>query len=121
MPSALTRTLRALPALPCLGAFTIGVALGEALLPSRPLAGALALWLAALVATLALVVRPAVVPLALAVGLAGLARASLVPAPTPPAQAVALAGRTVTLIGEVKADPTPTAGGYQAFVQPQSV
>lgn len=121
MPSALLRTLRALPALPCLGAFVIGVALGEALLPSRPLPGALALLLAVLVAASTLVVRPVALPLAFALGLAGLARAALVPAPTPPARAAALAGRTVTLIGEVKADPTPTAGGYQAFVQPQRV
>src|SRR5919198_569947 len=92
MPSDLLRTLRALPALPCLAAFVIGVALGEALLPSRPLLGG-----------------------------AGVARAPLVPAPTPPARAAAFAGRTVTLIGEVKADPTPTAGGYQAFVQPRRV
>lgn len=121
MPSDLLRTLRALPALPCLAAFVVGVALGEALLPSRPLLGGLALLLAVAVGASTLVLRPVVLPLAFALGLAGVARAAMVPAPAPPARAAAFAGRTVTLIGAVKADPTPTAGGYQAFVQPQRV
>ncbi|HYZ00461.1 MAG TPA: hypothetical protein VFA92_03110, partial [Candidatus Binatia bacterium] len=63
MPSDLRRTLRALPALPCLAAFVIGVALGEALLPSRPLLGGLALLLAVAVGASTLVLRPVALPL----------------------------------------------------------
>ncbi len=92
------------------------------MLPSRPALGAVAVALAVPCLALALVVRPAVVMLAIAVALMGVGRAEL-PAVDPHAstRAIALAGQIATITGRVTDDSRPAAGGSEVLVEPDRV
>ena len=110
------------PALPCLGAWTAGIAAATVMAPAKEVVGAAALWLAAGALCAAVVVRPAVVPVAVAAGLLGVVRSELPGGdPTVQARAVALAGTSAVVVGRVDGEPRPTAGGYQAIVLPSSI
>jgi competence protein ComEC len=110
------------PALICMAAWCAGVTLTESLLPAQWLVGAVALTSSALAVPLALVVRPAVMGLALLAGLLGAARAEL-PHGDPGAaeRASRLAGAEAVLIAVVAEDPRPFAGGYEFTLEPQTL
>lgn len=97
------------------------VALGGAvvLAPAQPLLGAVAVALALPVLVMALVLRPALLAIALAFALLGVGRAEL-PAADPgiPARAASLAGHIATITGLVADDSRPSAGGGEVLVEP---
>lgn len=107
------------PALPCLLAWSAGIILSTVAFPGAPLAGGLALVGAALAACTAAVLRPAVLALAVAAALLGIAR-SEVPAGDPGAasRAPALAGQQAVVDGRVADDPRLLAGGVELLVAP---
>jgi competence protein ComEC len=109
-------------ALTCLLAFSAGVAMTAAVLPGNPAAGAAALIGAALAAPAALAVRPAVIGLAVAAALLGVARAE-VPAgdPTAATRAPALAGLQVMITGRLADDPRLLAGAEELLVTPDTI
>src|SRR5437868_4387434 len=110
------------PALACLAAWIAGVMLAAVALPGATGAGAAALVGAALVGPAAALVRPAVVCLAAAACLLGVARAE-VPAGDPGAgaRAPALAGQQAVVEGRVADDPRLLAGGVEVPVEPARV
>ncbi|TMC15467.1 MAG: DUF4131 domain-containing protein, partial [Chloroflexi bacterium] len=110
------------PAAVVCGAFSSALCVAVVALPGQSWVGAAALVLAFLAAGLAVALRPALVCLALAAALAGVARAELPPAdPTPSANATRLAGTAVIAIGLAADDPRPTGGGYEVLLQPVSL
>lgn len=118
----LLQGLRTLKALPCLGAFGIGVASATVMLPGVPAVGLVALAGASLAGCAALVVRPAVVALSVLALLLGVARAE-VPARDAgvQARAVQLAGLPVTMDATVRSEPEPITTGFQMLVAPTAI
>jgi competence protein ComEC len=110
------------PLLAACGAFSAALALAILTVPGRPMLGVAALVLAVLTGGLAGMVRPLAVGLALAGALAGIARAELPAADASlGAQAMALAGRTVTVAGTAADDPKTAGGGYEVLLEPGSL
>lgn len=108
------------PALICLAAWSAGVMIATAALPAEPAVGAAAVVAFAVAVCLALVVRPAVIGLALAASLLGIARAEVSTAdPTAAARAPALAGTQVLVDGRVADDPRLLAGGVELVIAPE--
>jgi competence protein ComEC len=109
-------------ALACLLAWSAGVALATVAMPGTPAAGAAALVGAAVVGSAGAAVRPAVVCLAAAACLLGVARAE-VPTGDPGAdgRAPALAGLQAVVGGRVVDDPRLLAGGVEVLVEPASL
>jgi competence protein ComEC len=110
-------------ALTCMTAWCAAVAFAEVLLPGQSLAGAVALGCVGIAVLLALLVRPAVIGLALAAALAGVVRVELTGAPDAQLvdRAAALAGSTAVISGRVEDDPRPFSGGYEVLLQPDSL
>lgn len=92
------------------------------LAPSQPVLGLVAVALALPVMAFALVLRPPIVALAVAVALVGVARAEL-PAADPRGQANAqnLVGATVAVSGRVAGDSQPSGAGSEVLVEPDRV
>jgi ComEC/Rec2-related protein len=103
-------------------AWSAGVAGATAILPGVPLAGAIFTIAALVAATLALVVRPAAIGVAMTAALLGAARSEL-PAgdATAAARAPTLAGLQAVVRGTVEDDPRPLADGYQLLISPQAI
>lgn len=120
--SDLLEALRTLRALPCLGAFGIGVAAATVAMPATPAVGLAAVEGAALAGCAALVVRPAVVALAVLALLVGVARAE-VPAADAAVQgrAVRLAGLPVIMDATVRSEPEAITTGFQMLVAPTAI
>ncbi|MDQ6876561.1 MAG: ComEC/Rec2 family competence protein [Candidatus Dormibacteraeota bacterium] len=92
------------------------------LVPSQPGLGALAAALAIPCLGFALVVRPAVVAVALGFALLAVARAELPPSdPQIAARAVAVAGQSATITGRVVDDSRSASGGSEALVEPDHI
>jgi competence protein ComEC len=109
-------------ALACLVAWSVGVASAEVLIPNQALLGGLALAAAALAATLAVVLRPAVICLALVALLLGVARAEGPQGdPASAARAPALAGEQAAVDGQIADDPRPLSDGYEVLVEPHTI
>jgi competence protein ComEC len=108
------------PALVLTLAWSITLAGTVVLAPMQPWLGALAVGLAIPCLALVLVLRPAVIALAIVVALLGVARAEL-PAADPwvAARALAAAGKVATFTGIVADDSRPAAGGAEVIVEPQ--
>ena len=114
--------LRTLKALPCLGAFGIGVAAATVAAPALPAVGLGALVGAAVAGSAALVVRPAVVALSVLALLLGVARAELPAAGAGvQARAIQLAGLPVTMDATVRSEPLPITTGYEMLVAPIAI
>ena len=105
------------PALVCMLAWCAGVSAGVVLLPQQSIAGWGALLGAVGAGCSAVAVRPAVVGLALAGALLGVARAQL-PAgdPSAVARAPGLAGLHAVVAGEVADDPRSVADGFEVHI-----
>jgi competence protein ComEC len=103
-------------------AWSGALAAAVVLAPSQPTLGAIAAALAVPCLGLALVIRPAVLAVALAVALLGVSRAEL-PAPDPQAaaRALAVAGQNAIIAGRVSDDSHPAAGGSEALVEPDRI
>jgi competence protein ComEC len=92
------------------------------LAPNEPWLGIVAIAAAFPLAALALFLRPALVALAVAVAVLGVARAELPPAdPLTPARAHYVAGDTAVITGRVADDSRPIAGGGEVLVEPERV
>jgi competence protein ComEC len=110
------------PALVVAVAWSGALAAAVVLAPSQPMLGALAVALAIPCLGLALLVRPAVLAIALAFALMAVGRAEL-PASDPQAagRALVAAGQIVTITGRIADDSRPTAGGSEALVEPDRI
>jgi len=92
------------------------------LAPNEPWLGALAIGAALPLAALAIFIRPALVALALAIALLGVARAELPAADAlAPARAHYVVGATAVITGRVADDSRPTGGGGEVLVEPEHV
>ncbi|HEY8951557.1 MAG TPA: ComEC/Rec2 family competence protein, partial [Candidatus Dormibacteraeota bacterium] len=110
------------PALVVAVAWSCAIAAAVVLAPSQPILGALALAIAIPCLGLALLVRPAVMAIALAFALIAIGRAELPAADLQaPNRALAAAGQTVTISGRVADDSHPAAGGSEALVEPDRI
>ena len=108
------------PALACLAAWSAGVMVATVAMPAEPGVGALAVVAFGVAVCLALVLRPAVIGLALAASLLGIARAEVPTGdPTAAARAPALAGLQVVVDGRVADDPRWLAGGVELVIAPE--
>src|SRR5215831_7894742 len=108
------------PALVCLAAWSAGVVVAMVAMPAEPAVGAAAVAALALAICLALILKPAVIGLALTASLLGIARAEAPSGdPTAAARAPALAGQQVVVDGRVADDPRLLAGGIELVVAPE--
>ena len=110
------------PALVVATAWCIALASTVVLAPSQPTFGVFAIALALPCLALALVLRPAVLAVALAFTLVAVGRAELPPAdPQTSSRAAGLVGRVATVTGRVADDSRPTAGGAEVLVEPDRI
>jgi competence protein ComEC len=110
------------PALVLSLAWSAALAAAVVLMPSQAVAGAVAVALAIPTALLALLIRPALILLAIAVALLGVGRAELPPAdPQVPLRAAQLVGTTVSITGRVADDSRPAGGGAEVLVEPAAI
>ena len=110
------------PALILALAWCAALATAVVLAPAQPPIGAFALALAIPTAALAFLLRPAVIALAVAAALLGVARAELPPLDTQaPLRANAAVGTTVVITGRVADDSRPAGGGSEVLVEPTVV
>lgn len=110
------------PALVVAVAWCVTLASAVVLLPSQPVVGDVAVGLAIPCAGLALLLRPAVIAIAVAFALLAIGRAELPPVDSQVAgRALASAGQTVTITGRVSDDSHPAAGGSEALVEPDRI
>jgi len=110
------------PALVVATSWCLALAAAVVLVPSQPTLGVLAAALAIPCMALALVLRPAILPIALACALLAVGRAEL-PAidPQTPARAQGLAGRVAIITGHVADDGRQTASGGEVLVEPDRI
>jgi competence protein ComEC len=110
------------PALTVAVTWSSAIAAAVVLAPSQPMLGTLAVALAIPCLGLALLVRPAVLAIALAFALVAVGRAEL-PASDPQtaSRALAAVGQTATITGRVADDSHPAAGGSEALVEPAQI
>ncbi|HET7338927.1 MAG TPA: ComEC/Rec2 family competence protein, partial [Candidatus Dormibacteraeota bacterium] len=110
------------PALVLALAWCIAIAATVVLAPSQPWLGILAIGGALPIAALALLLRPAIVALTIAVALLGVGRAELPPSdPFAIARAHQVVGITAVVNGTVADDSRPVGAGAEAMVQPDSI
>jgi competence protein ComEC len=92
------------------------------LAPEQPMLGILAVAIAIPCLALALVLRPAILTIALAFACLAVGRAELPPAdPQTPNRATALIGRVATITGRVADDSRPSSGGGEVLVEPATI
>ena len=92
------------------------------LAPSQPTIGMVAIALSIPCLALALVLRPAILSIALAGALLAVGRAELPPVdPQTPARATALIGRVASITGRVADDARPSSGGGEVLVEPATI
>ena len=110
------------PALVVATSWCVALAATVVLAPSQPTLGVVAIALALPSLALALVLRPAVLSVALAFALLGVGRAELPPSdPQTPIRAAALVGQIATITGRVADDSRPSSGGGQVLVEPARI
>jgi competence protein ComEC len=110
------------PALVVAAAWCCALACAVVLAPSQPVLGFVALALAIPCLGLALLLRPALIAIALAFALLGVARAELPAVDLQvPGRALAAAGQVVTITGRITDDSRPAAGGAEALVEPDQI
>jgi competence protein ComEC len=110
------------PALVIATTWSVALSAVVVLAPSRPTLGMLAVALALPCLALALVLRPAIVAVALAFGLLAVGRAELPPVdPQTQARATALIGSIANITGRVADDARPSSGGGEVLVEPATI
>ena len=110
------------PALVVATSWCAALAATVVLAPSQPTLGVLAIGLALPCLTLALVLRPAVLAVALAFALVAMARAELPFAdPQTAIRAAGLTGRVASVTGRIADDSRPSAGGGEVLVEPDRI
>jgi competence protein ComEC len=110
------------PALVLATSWCAALAAAVVFVPSQPALGAFAIAAAILCLALALVLRPAILVIALAFALLAAGRAEL-PAvdPQTPIRALGLVGHVATMTGRVADDARPSAGGGEVLVEPDQI
>jgi competence protein ComEC len=110
------------PALVVAATWSVALAAAVVLAPSQPVLGAIAAGLAVPCLGLALLVRPAVLAVALAFALIAVGRAEL-PAEDPQTatRAMAVVGQSAVINGRVSDDSHAAAGGAEALVEPDRI
>ena len=110
------------PALVVATSWCVALAATVVLAPEQPTLGVLAAALAIPCLALALILRPAIIAIALFFALLAVGRAEL-PASDPQTQsrAIALAGQTAIITGRVADDSRPSAGGGQVLIEPERI
>lgn len=103
-------------------AWSVALSVAVVLAPSQPALGVAAVVAALPLMALAFLLRPAIIALALAVALLGVARAEL-PAADPAAalRAGHLVGSTAVVTGRVADDSRPAGGGSTVLIEPDTV
>jgi competence protein ComEC len=110
------------PALVVAVSWSVALAAAVVLVPSKPVLGALAAALAIPCLGLALLVRPAVLAIALAFALIAVGRAELPAGDSLAAtRARAVVGQSVAITGRVSDDSRPTGGGSEVLVEPERI
>jgi len=110
------------PALIVATSWCVALAAAVVLVPSQPILGVLAVALAIPCLALALVVRPAILSIALAFALLAVGRAELPAVDQQVAsRAEGLAGQIATITGRVADDGRQTAGGGEVLVEPDRI
>ena len=110
------------PALVAATSWCVALAATVVLAPFQPYLGIFALGLAIPCLALALVLRPAILAVALCFALLAVGRAELPPAdPQTPARAASLVGRIAVMTGRVADDSRPSAGGGEVLVEPDQI
>src|SRR6202140_1775607 len=118
LPDPVTR----FPALVIATTWCFALAAAVVLAPDQPTLGILAIALAIPCLALALVLRPAILTVALAFALLAVGRAELPPPdPGTSSRATALIGRIATITGRVADDPRPPSGGGEVLVEPATI
>ncbi|HEY8863221.1 MAG TPA: ComEC/Rec2 family competence protein [Candidatus Dormibacteraeota bacterium] len=110
------------PALVVATSWCVALTATVVLAPDQPILGVLAIALAIPCLALALVLRPAILAIAIGFALLAVGRAEL-PAPDPLAQsrAAGLAGQVATITGRVADDTRPSGGGGEVLVEPERI
>ncbi len=110
------------PAVIVATAWSIAVATAVVVVPGMPVVGMTALGLVVPALALSLALRPAVIAVALAAALAGVARAELpLTDTTVHDRAIAVAGHIAVIRGEVADDSRPAGGGAEVLVVPSAI
>ena len=110
------------PALLIATAWCVALAATVVLAPFQPTLGLVAVGLSIPCLALAIVLRPAVLAVALAFALLAVGRAELPPAdPRTATRATELLGRIATITGRVADDSRPSAGGGEVLVEPDEI
>ena len=110
------------PALVLAFAWCVAIASCVVVLPAQPALGAMAIALSIPCLALAVVLRPALIALTVAVALLAISRAEL-PAVDPlvPTRAAALAGQTMVVTGRVIDDSRHAGGGSEVLIEPHNM
>ncbi len=110
------------PALVVAISWCVALAATVVLAPAQPILGVVAIALALPCLALAVVLRPAVLSVALAFALLGVGRAELPPSdPQTSNRAAGLVGQIATITGRVADDSRPSSGGGQVLVEPARI
>jgi competence protein ComEC len=110
------------PALVAATSWCVVLAATVVLAPFRPYLGIFAVGLAIPCLALGLVLRPAIVAVALSFALLAVGRAELPPAdPQTPVRAASLVGRIAVMTGRVADDSRPSSGGGEVLVEPDQI
>jgi competence protein ComEC len=110
------------PALVIALSWSAALAAAVVLIPAQPAVGAIAIALSVPVLALVLVVRPALIALALVAALLAVGRAELPAVDSQvPLRAAELVGSTVAMTGRVADDSRPTGGGAEVLVEPSAL
>ena len=103
-------------------AWSAAIATTAVLIPSQPAAGVIAAGAVLPIAALALVMRPALIALSIAVALLGVARVELPSADTEaPLRAASVVGAAVVMSGVVADDPRLVSDGGEVLVEPRKI
>ncbi|HET9781933.1 MAG TPA: ComEC/Rec2 family competence protein [Candidatus Dormibacteraeota bacterium] len=110
------------PALVLALAWSAAIAAAVVLAPSQPWLGIVAVSAALPIAALAILLRPAIIALAIAVALVAVGRAELAPGDAfAAARAHQVVGATAVVSGTVADDSRPAGGGAEALVEPDEI
>jgi len=110
------------PALVAATSWCVALAATVVLAPYQPYLGIFAIGLAIPCLALSLVLRPAILAVALSFALLAVGRAELPPAdPQIPVRAASLVGRIAVMTGRVADDSRPSAGGGEVLVEPDQI
>ena len=110
------------PALVVATSWCVAIAATVVLAPSQPSVGVVAIALAIPILAFALVLRPAILAVALSFALLAVGRAELPPTdPQAALRAASLAGHVAVISGRVADDGRPSAGGGEVLVEPDQV